>query len=237
MIQLVYSPEWFFGHDIIIDIFSIIVLLLIGAFSIKYFKIDKNKISYLWLAISFIIIALSFFFKIASNFRVYYDILTTEKLGLMAFTVHSLTSANLVPYLGFLLYRVFALIGLYILYEIYQKEHDISKIVLMISLILINIYFSRSAYYIFHLISLIILIFITRNYYENYNKVKKKPAKMLTYGFAVITLSQFLFIFTNTDSLFYVIAELIQLLGYMILLYTFMMVLKHAKKKKQNRHN
>ena len=233
MIQLVYSPEWFFGHDVAIDIFSLGVLLLIGIFSIKCYRINKKK-NYFWLAISFMLLALSFLFKIGTNFSLYYTVLTTRQIGELSLTFRSMAYSDIIFDVTFLLYRIFTLLGLYILYELYQKHTQKTKIILIVFLLLITAYFSSSAYYIFHLLSLILLVFITIGYYENYLKVKQNLAKVLTYGFATITLSQFFFIFTNAYSISYVIAEVIQLLGYMIVFFTFMMVLKYAKKKKQD---
>ena len=51
-------------------------------------------------------------------------------------------------------------------------------------------------------------------------------------SFGIIALSQFVFIFTSSNPILYAVAELIQLVGYLFLLYTFVMVLRNAKKKK-----
>jgi hypothetical protein len=231
MIQLVYSPRWFYGKDIIIDVVSIFVLFLIAFFSIKYYKINKKNKNYLLLATSFILMALSFLFKIITNFTIYYRILETRKLGFMTFTYDIVKSSNVLFFAGFLMHRILMLLGLYMLYSIYLKQNKFN-IFLIAYLILISTYFSRSAYYIFHLTSLIFLIIITLQYFKNYKTTKHKTNKWLAYSFSVITASQIVFVFIKIHTM-YVIAELIQFVGYVGLLITFIKVVKDGKKKRK----
>jgi hypothetical protein len=230
MIQLVYSPKWFYGKDIIIDIVSIFVLSLIAFFSIEYYKINKRNKNYLFLATSFILIALSFLFKIITNFTLYYHILETRQVGFVKFTYNVIKSSDILFFAGFLMYRILMLLGLYVLYSIYLKQNR-TNILLITYLILISIYFSNSAYHIFHLTSLIFLVIITVQYFKNYKKSKSETNKWLVYSFSVITLSQIVFVFIMIHTILYVIAELMQLIGYLGLLITLIKVLKNGKKK------
>ncbi|MBD3164556.1 hypothetical protein GF323_05100 [Candidatus Woesearchaeota archaeon] len=231
MIELVYSPKWFYGKDIIIDIVSIFVLSLIAFFSLKYYSLYRKKRNYLTLGISFIIIAASFLFKILTNFTLYFKVFETRQLGFVTLTYQTLRSTNTLFFIGFLLYRILTLLGLYLLYNIYQKDSR-STIFLVIYLLLISSYFSQSEYFIFHLTALILLILITLYYIRNYRKNKNKTSRLLMSSFAIIAASQIFFIFVRANLILYVVAEIIQLIGYVALLITFIMVLKHAKKKK-----
>jgi hypothetical protein len=231
MIELIYSPKWFYGKDILIDIISIIVLFSIAFFSIKYYQINKTKKNYLYLALSFILLAISFICKIATNFTVYYHVLETRQIGFVSFTYQTMRSTDTLFFFGFLLYRICTLMGFYILYSIYQKQPS-SNIFIILYMILVMTYFSQSAYFIFHITSLILLLFITHTYYRNNQKVKHYTSKLTFLSFALITLSHLISIFVKVNLLFYVIAELIQLCGYIMLLFAFIMVLRYAKKKK-----
>jgi len=230
MIELVYSPNWFYGKDIEIDIVSIFVLFLIAIFSIKYFRMDKKNKNYLYLAFSFLLIGLSFLFKITTNFTIYYNVLQTTRVGFITYTYNAVKSSDIIFIIGFLLYRIFTLLGLYILYLIYSKK-DKGNIIIIVFLLLVSTYFSRSAYYIFHVTSLLFLIFITLQYYRNYHKTKQSANKWLLLSFLLITVSHAFFCFIRMHSLLYVIAEFIQLAGYAALLITFIKVLKDGKKK------
>jgi hypothetical protein len=60
---------------------------------------------------------------------------------------------------------------------------------------------------------------------------------MLAASFSVITLSQIFFMFVNFTKHFYVVGEVIQLIGYIILLVTFITVLKHGREKNKGRYH
>lgn len=230
-IDLLYSPQWFFGKDILIDIVSVIVLFLIGYFGIKYYKLNKKNKNYLVLASSFFMLAVSFLFKILTNFTIYYHTIETRTLGALTLTYHAVKSSNLFFIIGFLMYRILTLLGLYLLYSIYQKQTK-PNIFLVVYLLLIVTYFSSSAFYIFHLTSFILLLFITSQYIKNYKNNKIETTRSLAYSFGIITISQVLFILVRFNLFLYVIGESLQLVGYIWLLFTFISVLKHGKKKR-----
>ena len=232
MIQVAYTPQWFYGKDLAIDVVSAFVLLLIAFFSLRYYRIEKKNKNYLYLAVSFLLIAVSFFFKILTNFTIYYKIFETKYFGLFTLTYQSVKTNDILFILGYLVYRLLFLLGLYILYSIYQKNQPKSNIFLIAFFILISTYFSQSAYYIFHLTALVLLSLITMQYYANYKKNGQFTAKLLTGSFAIIGMSQIFFIFVIFNQVIYVIAELIQLLGYLFLLTTFFKVLRNVKKKR-----
>jgi hypothetical protein len=232
MIELIYSPTWFYGKDIIIDIISVIVLLLIAYFSLKYYNMNKKNKNYLFFSTSFGLIALSFIFKIITNFTLYFISVETTNIGLFTLTYNSVHSSNILFTMGFLIYRVLTLLGLFILYSIYSKPKLINFI-LIIYLIILSSYFTRSIYYLFHLTSLILLLGIIVQYLNNYKKNHKNASKWLIYSFLLIALSQIIFVFVGINSLFYVFAEGIQLLGYVALLITFIKVLLDGKKKRK----
>ena len=232
MIQLVYSPTWFYGKDIIIDIVSVLVLFLIGTVSIKFYKMNKKKKEYFWLGTSFIIIAVSFIFKVLTNFTIYYPVTFSRKVGLLTLTYHGFEANDVLFDFGFLIYRILTLVGLFILFEVYQKNRSKRYIFLALYLIITSTYFSRATYFVFHLTALILLLIITIQYGRQYNENKHKTTFMLALGFGVISLSQLIFVFNAMHKLMYVAAEVVQLIGYLILFFTLILVLGYGKKKK-----
>ena len=232
MIQLVYSPNWFYGKDIAIDVISIIVLALIGFFSIRSYNIKKNK-NYLYLALSFFLVSISFLFKILMNFEIYYHVVKTQQIGFLTITYQTMQESDMIFIIGFLLYRVLTLIGFYILYSIYQNQPRLNHI-LAVYLIIVLTYFSQSAYYIFHLTLAILITLITIVYSTKYLDKKNNTTKILAASLAIIAISQIFFMLVNYNTQFYVIAEFTQLIGYLGVLTTFIMVLKHGRKKNKN---
>jgi hypothetical protein len=231
-IELIFSPVWFYGRDIIIDIVSVVVLAFIIFFSIKSYKITKNK-NYLYLCGSFFLLLLSFLFKILMNFTIYNEIVDTRHVGFATLTSERIISSDNLYFAGFLLYRIFTLVGLYLLYSIYHKK-DLLDMLYVFLLIVLSMYYSHSSYYIFHILTFILLFLITTQYFKNYKENKHKNTKLLAFSFLIIMLSQIISIFIEVELLLYVIAEFIQLLGYCLLLLTFIMVLRYGKKKIQD---
>ena len=229
MVQVVFSPKWFWGKDIFIDAIALLVLLSIAIFATRYYRIKKSR-NYLYLALSFYLIALSFFSKILINFTIYYQVLHTQIVGSIEYTQVILKSSEILAASGLFLYRLFTLLGFFVLYSIYEKQSK-ANVILMIYFIVISIFFSKEEYYVFYLTSFILLGVISNRYYQNYRKNKKKTSGMLAASFSVIALSQLFFMFVNFTKHFYVAGEVIQLIGYIILLVAFVTVLKHGREK------
>src|SRR3990170_997375 len=106
MIQVVYTPQWFYSKDLLIDAVSALVLLLIASFAVRYYKLNKKNKNYLYLAGSFFLIALSFLFKILTNFTIYYKVFETMHFGDFILTYPTIQVSNILFLAGFLLYRL-----------------------------------------------------------------------------------------------------------------------------------
>jgi len=233
--KLIYSPQWFYGKDIIIDIVSVCVLLLIAFFSIKYYKIKKNR-NYIFLALSFAVLAGSFLFKILVNLNIYYKYIETKDLGVVTTLYQSMKASGKLFITSLFLYWFLTLFGFYILYSIYQKQ-SMSNFLFGTYLLVILTYIAYPDYKIFHLTLLVILSLITINQARNYLNKKHFATKSVAYSFGIIALSQIFYILVDVNNRFYVAGELIQLIGYVILLITFIMVLRHGRKENKNRHH
>ena len=229
MVQVVFSPKWFWGKDIFIDSIAVFVLILIAIFVTRYYRIKKSR-NYLYFAISFYLIALSFLSKILINFTIYYQILHTQVIGSIQYTQTILKSSEILSISGLFFYRLLTLIGLFMLYSIYEKQSK-ANILLMAFFIITSVFLSKEEYYIFYILSFIFLGIISNRYYQNYKKNKRKETAMLAASFAVIALSQIPFILVSFTRHLYVAGEIVQLIGYIILLFTFVSVLKHGREK------
>ncbi|MBI2101232.1 hypothetical protein HYT53_01350 [Candidatus Woesearchaeota archaeon] len=231
MVQFVFSPKWFWGKDIFIDAIGVFVLVLIAVFSTRYYKLNKNR-NYLYLALSFYLISFSYLAKILTNFTVYSKVLETATIGLLIITYQKVRVSEILFFIGFFLYRLFALSGFYALYSVHEKQSKLS-IFLMLYFMAIATYFSLSpfSYYVFYFASFILLSSITMHYYKRYKKNKYSATKFLAVSFGIIAISQIFFMFVGINLNIYVVAEIIQLIGYITLLAAFVMVLKHGREK------
>ncbi len=230
MVQLAYTPQWFYDKDIVIDLVGFLVVLLIAFFSFRYYRINRRNSSYLYLSVSFAFLALSFLAKILTNFTIYHNIIQTAQIGGIVLTYTQVQSSNVLFVLGFFLYRLLTLLGIYLLYIIYQRRQPVAVVLLVMYLLLISTIFSRSAYYVFHITAFVLLGMVVFELFARYRSTRNALTRWLASSFVVIALSQLLFIFMDVDDSFYVLAEVVQLIGYAALLVTFLRVLRLGKK-------
>jgi len=232
MVNLVYSPRWFYGVDIAIDIVSVVVLLCIAYFAFQCYQLNKGKKGHLFLSLSYFLLALSFLFKILTNFTVYYVVKEAKLVGDLVLIFSQTHSSNALFFIGVILHRLFMLFGFYLLYSLYYKKQQKSTILFMIYFIIISTLFTPLQYYLFHSTAFLFLAFLIAKYYQNCCLAQDLPSKVLVVSFGTIALSQILYIFIEWNQLWYVLGEIIQLVGYGLLLVTFLLVLHYGKKKR-----
>jgi hypothetical protein len=231
MHSLCHLP-WFCGQDIWIDLFSAATVLLVAFFSFQYYKLDRKKKD-LCLAAAFSIIALAFLFNILTNFAVYTHVLETEKIGTVTVVEHTYMLSPLLSTIGYVAFRFLMLVGIYALFSVKSGNSKAAHI-LMVFLMFLAVFFSRESYYIFHATALLLLLFIVQQYHSAYKERKNKNTLCLCSSFAVIGVSQVVFIFVQLNPVLYAAASILQLIGYFLLLITLARILYYAKKKNKD---
>ena len=228
MIGPAQIPNWFHGGDSIIDSISVFILLLISFFALKYYRIKKNK-NHLLLSIAFVLLAVSFLVKIVITSLAYAGIMIKpQEMGL--------GSTITITFLIYFLYHLIALFGLLAMYLSYQKQSKYN-IIFITYLIFFLAYFSNSIDYFFNLTYFFILLLITSLCIDKYIKKKRPATKLLIYSFVVITLSQLFFVLSQFNGIFYIVAQFIQLIGYLALLIVFIAVLIYGRKEDKDRYH
>ncbi len=223
---------WFYGKDILIDIFSSVVILLIFLRVITYYRIKRKEIRYKYLLYSFGFLALSFLLKIFTHAFIYYNATETRHVGLITVIYQTLVNSDLLLIISLFLYRIFSILAFYFLYLVYAGKQPKYGILLTVYLILLMGYLSHFEYYIFHLTSFVFLGIISLSILSNYSRVKFRKTAYLADSFIIIMLSQGFFMLLGAADLFYILGEIIQLCGYIMLLFIFMTVLRDGKKKR-----
>ncbi len=225
-------PGLFVGESAIIDSICIFVLTLISHFSLKYYRIKKNR-NYLFLAVAFILLIVSFLLKIFISFGVDYNVMGMGLLGYGSINPENLTSLESGVFLIYFFYHLTLLIGLYLFYAVYDKQSK-SNMILAVYLIVLLSYFSHSNPAVFHFSAFMILFLATMLCVNRYISKKYPATMLLILGVAVITASQALFTFVERNEKIYLIAEVVQLVGYLTLLLTFIAVLIYGRKKNKD---
>jgi|TARA_B100001971_G_C18214636_1_gene552975 hypothetical protein len=220
MIQIRFSPQWFFGYDAAIDIISIIVVGLIAWYAFKIFKFsDRKKDKYF--ALSWLSIALAFLAKIAMNLVIYYPKANEVAYAGVNVVVQYTGQSRMLYVFGFAFYRFLFLMGLLGIYYLVTKEQNRYNILMTILLAIMIILFSGSQYFVFHLFAAIILAGTVYNYLWHYRKNKNVVRQNVGWGFAGLLASQVLFVLTAVHDVFYVAGQVVQLVGFLFLSFTF----------------
>lgn len=230
-LQLNPGPEWFSGPDFIFDIFGMIILLMIGVFAWKFYNINKKN-KHLMMFIAFSILGLSFVFKIITYFMLYLTTFKLQVLNVFGQVVYYMQPSNLYFSIAFITYSLLTLVGFYILYIIYEPKLPIKASILIMYFLLLITFFTENSYVFLHLTALILSALITISLWDNYRTNQLENTKGLAMSFAVLTFSRIFFILAALYSPMYVVGELIQFVGYVLLMFIFMRVLNDGKKKR-----
>lgn len=233
--KIVFTPDWFLGTDVLIEIFSFAVLLTFFILCIKSYKMTKNKSTF-YLGFGFLAIALAELFTILTKLVLFYDTTFTQQIGQMVVTYNVVKSVDIFYYLGFFLHRLFTLLGFYIIYKIPSKKGTTEDYIIGVCFILISAIFSQFFYHVFHTTVIVLLGLIIYNYTKIYKKNKSKNTKMLLIAFWILLISHVLLCLSPLQ-IIYVLGQTLQLASYLTLLILIIQIRKHGKETGKKRHN
>jgi len=233
--KIVFTPDWFLTSDILIDTFSLVILLLLFSLAFKSYKVSKNKSS-LYLGLGFLLIGLAEISTILTKIVLYYDTSITSQIGMAIVTSNIVSTVDIFYYIGFFFSRLLVLLGLYVIYKIPYEAKITKDFLIILYLIFVTALLSHSLYYFYHLTALIFLASIIDNYRKTYQKTKLKTTKILVVAFSIMALSQIIFLFSKLAYI-YAIAQMVQLLSYAILLVLIVKIIKDGKKEKPSGNN
>ena len=147
--EVMFAPDWFASKDIFIHGFNVLVLLIIAAFSIRFYFLKKqeNK-NYLFFAASFILMAISFLWKIVTDLTVIYEIVKVKQIGIMTITFKTIYTEKVLFVAGHLAHYLFMLLGLYILYVVLNRKSTMNHLFILYFIVITTI-FSNFSYFIF----------------------------------------------------------------------------------------
>ena len=113
----VFIPHWFTRFDIMIELFSFLVLLTFFIMSIRNYKLTENK-KLFYLGLGFLFIALAEIATILTKFVIYYKTTLFQVVGGVVLKYDILKASDISYDLGFFLYKFLTLAGLYVIYRL-----------------------------------------------------------------------------------------------------------------------
>lgn len=234
MVNVLFSPRWFWGIDAIFESIAILATALLSFYAYKLYKFTK-KSSHKYFSLSFLMLSLAFLAKVITNLFLYFPGLR-KTVDFFILRYYILSNTNLIYAAGNLAYRFLMLLGLLGIFWIIGKSREKNKLLILLYFIsaisfisifsAITSYFIFELYPLFHITAALFLAYISYFYYSNYLKKKKDTTFRIFLSFLLIFLSQLVFIFVLIDLRTYVIAEFLQLAGYFLLLYEYSLLTK-----------
>ncbi len=232
MFQLFTTPVWFNGWDIIFEAVGLVVALLIAAYSYRMYRINhENKFVYFSLA--FVLVAIGIGSKMFTSSVLYFTPIRDATAAVLKPLAGPRLRYSTIMYRGAFFVQMLSLLGAWLLvFFISQKSrarlrklYEVSQIALFIYLVFLISIVANFQYVVFYLTSIVILALVVLNYYKNYlNTDRNKNAFRVMLSFMFILLGNIsqLFVFVHTS--LYAVGEVLMLLGFLILLGTYMKV-------------
>jgi hypothetical protein len=228
-------PNWFLTPDFLISVFSFLVLFVFLILCIRNYRVDKNK-AMLYLGIGFAFIALAQLAILTRKFGLYYNTIFTTYVGTSIVRYSVITPSDLLYRIGIFFYKAFTLLGLYIISRLPAKKKSIKDVFTITYFIVLSVLSSDVVNYLFRITAMALFALLSYNYYKVYRKNKFRNTIILSSAFAILSLSQLLFMMSQIN-IINIVADCLQLVSYIILLILIIRILKHGKKKEPDGYN
>ncbi len=216
MALIVFGPQWFFGIDSIFECISVVVVFLVAWFSHKAYKLTKED-RYQTMSRAFGLIGGGILAKIITNIFIYSSIKTTMPVQ----------QIDILYDIGYLLSRYLYVLGLLLLLVmIVLKIKDRRNITLFALMSLLLIWISYYSYYVFHSLAAVLILFIVQHFYNNCQTSKKTTSKCVFMSFLCLLLAHLTFMAVEFWRPAYVLAEGLQLFGFLSLAANYIMIMR-----------
>ena len=223
----VFSPKWFYGFDSVIESIAVIVSILLIYYSYKCFKLTKEN-KYLYFSAAFLSLTFAFIAKIIGTLAIYKPTITRSVLGSSIHQAFTGITPSYINSIAFTAHIFFMLFGFMILFLIISRLtwKNQRVVALLVYFVFLATWISFIHCQMLYLTSFVLLLLITYSYYGNYREIKSRKAGFVVVAFGILLVSQAFFVFAVYSGTIYVLAELLQLLGFVYLLIPFILIFK-----------
>ncbi len=217
---LLNGPYWFMSLDSMFNLVYVLITLLIGGLSYKAYRLTEER-KYKYFSVAFALMSVAFFVYFVASI-----ILTTHKSTLVMNLLSDFDYA-------FLIY-VFLIMMAYALLFITTLKIEDFKIRTLILVLMFTLAVVSYQYYLkFHIAMFAILFLLSYNFYDNYLEKKNFNAKLVFISFFLLTCAQLFYLGNIYNELFYVVAVVMQCIGFLTLFYMLLRVLNHGREKRK----
>lgn len=222
---LIYSPSWFAGVDIALELVSVIVSFLLFFLAYRLYKISNEK-SFLRFSFGFFTISASYIVKILSDLYIYLNMGSTSKPWINVI-LYRLSTIEFINIFGNLVHRFLLLLGFLILLVVYLRIKDKRVIFLLTYFIFIISAFSAWSFLLFQTTMAMIAGTVGIHVLMKFIESRRKAMLRSTIAFGFLFAAQACFMFTFfLERQMFIIGHILQASGFLVLLLTYFMVLK-----------
>jgi hypothetical protein len=227
VLQVALGP-WFNGIECLFESFALIVALLLTFYAYEVYKFSKIH-EYKFFSLAFLCIAGSFFFKILTQVSFYNITVKEVFIGVATLALQNYERV----YTGFLFsvfaWRALFLAGFLLYYALLDKARNRKQLFLSIYLaavVALLSVFVPALSIIFYITAAIILAFIVHILYVNSKRKRTRFTKVVVVAFLLILAAQVSFIFVSLHNYIYLLGEVLQLAGFVLLLLNFYLLMR-----------
>ena len=233
MFRLFFTPGWFNGYDLLFSAVGLVVALLIAAYSWRLYRFNREN-RFMYFSLAFLLVSVSLAFKIfTSGVLYYFPVRETVAQVIGSAAGPRLKYSALFYRAGFFFQMASMLMAWLVIFLVSQKSrarltkfYEVSQIGLFAYLLLLVSVISNFNYKVFYLTSSVLLSLIVLNYYKNYVTTRKESALKVMAAFLFILAGNLISIFVFLQNGYYVVGEVLTLLGFLILLQTYRRVMR-----------
>ena len=231
----VFGPSWFHGFDSIIELIAVIISFLLLFYSYRCYKLSSEN-RYLYFSTAFLSLTLAFISKILGSLAIYLPKVKNSFAADIVVAAVKRISVSQINAITFTFYIFFTILGIMILFLIVSKLTWQNKrvIALLTYFVFVAAWLGIIHYQLFYLTTTAMLALVTYSYYKHSKEIKSKKALMIAVAFGFLLVSHGLFIFSIYSKIIYVMAQVLQLAGFLFLLIPFVIIMSKKPKASKN---
>lgn len=221
----VFSPHWFYGFDSIIEIIATITCILLIFYSYKCYKLTSEN-RYRYFSAAFLSLTVAFVSKVIGSVAIYEPVIKQTILGKTVQITFKAMTVSRVNAIAFVFYILFMILGFMILFLIVSRLSwkDKRVIAMLVYFVFVASWLGVVHYQLFYFTTFAMLCLIAYSYATNYRDIKSKNSLLVAIAFSILLISHFFFVFVIYSRTLYVMAEIIQLIGFLCLLLPFILI-------------
>jgi hypothetical protein len=217
-----FSPAWFYGYDVALEVGFAVSALIIALFAYRIYRTTDQR-QVLLFGSAFLLISFSYFMQSLLNLLIVTGADTSPCCGLTAANISMLGAY------GTLAYILLMISGLTVLAYMTLRVERLRVLWLMLILAIIAIIFSISPLYSFFMLSTILLAVVLWHYVRNYQQSRQTKTLLVVLAFGFLLFGSLHFMLSVDHALYYAIGHILEMIAYMLILANLYLVLYGKK--------